>query len=528
MSFKERMPKNPKSSILGKKLNRRDALSTAGKVAVSAIVAGVIAGVGGYYAGSAATPAKTVTETVTETRTATVTKTETVTVATSPTATVTTSPTTTMATTTPTKLKPVEMELMHFFAQAQGEALKAICKKFEEKFPGCKVKPVYVENEPFKTKIRVVLPTPEAPDIFTIWVGETYLGQFIEAGLVLDLTDVWKERGWEDRFLRMGREASGVTWKGKHFGVPIDGGFNIMFYNKEIFDKLNLDVPKTFAELEQICEELKAHGIPPISLGGKDKWPVDHWYAYLMYEIAGNQYFEKLVRFELSEDVRWDDDRMIEPLRILRRFAEKEYFFGGPQGVAAWDYSAQTGNFEAERTAMMMTGSWYFYWEKPKEFEEKVGVFRLPRITTETYPQKDMNLPWLIAPGGALHSLQISTEAEKRGKTEAAIEFLDFFSSKEMMKVYSEYMGFGIFPMNKELMMDPTIDLGRPGKYIREVIELTEQYGAAIWTNMRYHPEIDEMMLPGYLQVITGEKAPEQLMKEVQKKAEEILARRRS
>ncbi|HDD40615.1 MAG TPA: sugar ABC transporter substrate-binding protein [Nitrososphaeria archaeon] len=69
-----------------KKISRRKALSTAGKVAISAIVAGVIAGAGGYFAGSAAAPTKvktvtftqppkTVTKTVTMTATPTATTT---------------------------------------------------------------------------------------------------------------------------------------------------------------------------------------------------------------------------------------------------------------------------------------------------------------------------------------------------------------------------------------------------------------------------------------------------------------------
>jgi simple sugar transport system substrate-binding protein len=49
----------------GEKFSRRKALSTAAKVAISAVVAGVVAGVGGYFAGSAAAPAKTIRETVT-------------------------------------------------------------------------------------------------------------------------------------------------------------------------------------------------------------------------------------------------------------------------------------------------------------------------------------------------------------------------------------------------------------------------------------------------------------------------------
>jgi len=78
--------------ILKKKISRRAALSTAGKIATGVIVAGVVAGVGGYYAGSAAAPAKTVTKTATVTKTQaakTVTSTVTKTVGTAPAATVT-------------------------------------------------------------------------------------------------------------------------------------------------------------------------------------------------------------------------------------------------------------------------------------------------------------------------------------------------------------------------------------------------------------------------------------------------------
>ena len=51
------------------KFSRREALSTAGKVAISAIIAGVIAGLGGYYAGTTISP-RTITETKTKTVTA--------------------------------------------------------------------------------------------------------------------------------------------------------------------------------------------------------------------------------------------------------------------------------------------------------------------------------------------------------------------------------------------------------------------------------------------------------------------------
>lgn len=69
MSLEE---KSRKRILSEKKLTRRQALSTAGKIAISAVVAGVVAGVGGYLAGSAAAPGKEVTVTETKTVTSTV------------------------------------------------------------------------------------------------------------------------------------------------------------------------------------------------------------------------------------------------------------------------------------------------------------------------------------------------------------------------------------------------------------------------------------------------------------------------
>ncbi len=55
---------NPK-----RKISRREALSTAGKVAVGVVAAGVVAGAAGYVAGSSAAPPQTITQTITKTET---------------------------------------------------------------------------------------------------------------------------------------------------------------------------------------------------------------------------------------------------------------------------------------------------------------------------------------------------------------------------------------------------------------------------------------------------------------------------
>ncbi len=77
-----------KNNIEKRKLTRREALSTAGKVAIGVVVTGVVAGLAGYYTGTATAPTTTITSTVTKTAPpSTVTKTVTKTVTTAATAT---------------------------------------------------------------------------------------------------------------------------------------------------------------------------------------------------------------------------------------------------------------------------------------------------------------------------------------------------------------------------------------------------------------------------------------------------------
>ena len=101
------------SDLLNKRLSRREALSTAGKVAIGVVVAGVVAGVGGYLSGRAAVPPPTtITSVLTKTLTAgvsTVTKTVT---ATAPPITKTVTKTVTVTATakpTPPKIKKVHV-----------------------------------------------------------------------------------------------------------------------------------------------------------------------------------------------------------------------------------------------------------------------------------------------------------------------------------------------------------------------------------------------------------------------------------
>jgi glucose/mannose transport system substrate-binding protein len=61
--------------------------------------------------------------------------------------------------------------------------------------------------------------------------------------------------------------------EGKFYAVPVNiHGQNWLFYNTKIFADAGLEPPKTFPELIESGEKLKAKGVIPIALGGQPNW----------------------------------------------------------------------------------------------------------------------------------------------------------------------------------------------------------------------------------------------------------------
>jgi len=90
------------------------------------------------------------------------------------------------------------------------------------------------------------------------------------------------EGEWTKNFDTGLLSASTYTYDGDVRGVPF-GGVNVggMLYNMKIFADLELDIPKTHAELLDVCEEIKKAGITPVYVSGKDTWTLQ------IYGIVG-------------------------------------------------------------------------------------------------------------------------------------------------------------------------------------------------------------------------------------------------
>ena len=74
---------------------------------------------------------------------------------------------------------------------------------------------------------------------------------------------------------------------GQQYGIPYNVGVVGFWYNKELFAKAGISsAPSTWPQFLADVAKLKAAGIAPIAIGGKDKWPDAFYWDYLAVKLC--------------------------------------------------------------------------------------------------------------------------------------------------------------------------------------------------------------------------------------------------
>lgn len=154
----------------------------------------------------------------------------------------------------------------------------------------------------FQPKMQVYMQSG-LPDIM---IGKAQdVATYGSLGLLADLT----EQPYMDNILDAAKE--GVTLNGKVLGMTFNCLYQGVYYSREIFANLGLEVPKTHEELAAVIETLKANGITPFASHMVDTWSIGN----VTMQFAVNDVFNKYptwgdmfrageVSFETSEEYK--------------------------------------------------------------------------------------------------------------------------------------------------------------------------------------------------------------------------------
>jgi glucose/mannose transport system substrate-binding protein len=94
-----------------------------------------------------------------------------------------------------------------------------------------------------------------------------------------------------------------VTIDGHPYSVPLNMHLeNILYYNKKLFDELNLAAPTGYDELVAACEAIKAAkpDMSCLAVGSKDNWSDVFVLDTIMMELGGPEYYVKFFKGEVD------------------------------------------------------------------------------------------------------------------------------------------------------------------------------------------------------------------------------------
>lgn len=269
--------------------------------------------------------------------------------------------------------------------------------KFMEDYPNIKINQVHQQNDTYKQQLVVAMSAGECPDAYIHWAGGP-MAEYYKSGFVNDLTDMYNTYDHPDFIDAAMAQAS---YDGKVLSIPF-GGFSgcDIFYNKNIFAEVGVEVPTTIDELEAVCDKLIEAGYVPFSLANGSKWTGSMYYMYLVARHSGNAEFDAAYTQEGS----FTSDAFIFAGEKIQDWVQKGYFNDGFNSMIT-DNGEDRALMYDNTCAMMLHGSWQTrsMSDDSKEwYEANLGTFRFPEDTAAKEAGVPQNVEIGTAVGNAM------------------------------------------------------------------------------------------------------------------------------
>ena len=136
--------------------------------------------------------------------------------------------------------KPVELEFYSLKPETVS-VMEEIMADFMAENPGIRVTMTAVADA--RTVLMTRIATNEMPDILNVYPAEDMYKAIFEDEMILELTDMPFMSNVADTMRDMAR------YNGKEYALPMTLSSYGIYYRTDIFEKLNLAEPKTYAEL---------------------------------------------------------------------------------------------------------------------------------------------------------------------------------------------------------------------------------------------------------------------------------------
>lgn len=201
-----------------------------------------------------------------------------------------------------------KLEIFHWWAGTEGPAINTLTDYFKQQHPDVEVINATVTGGSgvnAKAVLKTRMLGGEPPDSFQVHAGRELIGTWVKADRMEDLTFLYKEQGWMEKFPESIIE--GVSTKEGIWSVPLTiHRSNLMWYIPDKLDQWGVEPPNSWEEFLDIAPKLEEKGIVPLSMG--TNWTARHLWESIALAKLGPEKWRSMWDGEASI---WNSDEML-------------------------------------------------------------------------------------------------------------------------------------------------------------------------------------------------------------------------
>lgn len=166
--------------------------------------------------------------------------------------------------------KTAEVTIYTYYAESAKETVDAALPEMQKMYPNVTFN-IEHRTDADGSVLRTRAAVGELPEIMELTGALTET--FVKSGDILPLDDAMENMGFLDQFIP--HAIDGKQYSDGHYyavGPSVPENFMI-FYNKTVFEQLNLTAPKNYEEFTAVVKALKEADIIPLALFGQEQWP---------------------------------------------------------------------------------------------------------------------------------------------------------------------------------------------------------------------------------------------------------------
>lgn len=282
----------------------------------------------------------------------------------------------------------------------------------------------------YRTGFSLAYRSGSAPDV--LGEDQDILPEYAEEGMLLPLDGYVQAAGWQQQykdFLPGLWEA--VSWKGKTYGIPIEGVVNCLFYRKDVLRSLGM----SDAEMERLFSpdagQYTVQRLVDLATRARDaglvEWGFthrkgggDYWFNSLM--MFGAQFVDPATGALVVDTAALKQDLEFHKMLVDRKLL--------PPDMASWDWKV-IHKYSVEGRALFWIGGHSGQWKEYQdvEYHEKLGKL------TEDYLQQNMGIAPFPGTGGPVTPVKVHAYSvvSSTKNPEASFQLISRAASPELL-----------------------------------------------------------------------------------------------